>query len=95
MEDTKEAKSDEQQVLELGIMLGQRRAFGMIAGRCSAAQAECLHRIREERVYLKFAPNWAEYCVPGWASKTRMERSRFTAQAARRSSNWTMPAMYF
>ena len=62
MDETKEPISDEQQVLELGIMLGQRRAFGMIAGRCSAAQADCLSRIKEEKVYLKFAPSWAEYC---------------------------------
>ena len=53
---------DEQQVLELGIMLGQRRAFGMVAGRCSAAQAECLRKVREEKTYLKFAPNWSKFC---------------------------------
>ena len=54
--------SDEQQVLELGITLGPRRAFGMIAGRCSAAQAECLRKVREEKSYLRFASNRAEVC---------------------------------
>jgi hypothetical protein len=63
MEDTQEIRANNEQVLELGIMLGQRRAFGMIAGRCSAAQAECLRKIREQKQYLKFAPNWEEYCV--------------------------------
>jgi hypothetical protein len=63
MEDTQETRTNDEQVLELGIMLGQRRAFGMIAGRCSAAQAECLRKIREQKQYLKFAPNWEEYCV--------------------------------
>jgi len=62
MEEIKEGIPDEQQVLELGIMLGQRRAFGMVAGRCSAAQAECLRKVRDEKTYLKFAANWAEFC---------------------------------
>ena len=62
MEEIMDKMSDEEQVLELGIMLGQRRAFGMVAGRCSAAQAECLRKIRDEKTYLKFAPNWAEFC---------------------------------
>ena len=62
MEEIKDGLSAEQQVLELGIMLGQRRAFGMVAGRCSAAQAECLRKVREEKTYLKFAANWAEFC---------------------------------
>ena len=62
MEEIKDGMPDEQQVLELGIMLGQRRAFGMVAGRCSAAQAECLRKVRDEKIYLKFAVNWAGFC---------------------------------
>ena len=61
-EEIKDGMPGEQQVLELGIMLGQRRAFGMIAGRCSAAQAECLRKVREQKSYLKFAPSWGEFC---------------------------------
>ena len=34
------------EALELGVMLGQQHAFGMVAGRCSAASAENLRRIR-------------------------------------------------
>ena len=56
MEEIKDEMPDEQQVLELGIMLGQRRAFGMVAGRCSAAQAECLRKIRDEKTYLNSHP---------------------------------------
>jgi hypothetical protein len=63
MEEGQERFVDEQQVLELGIVLGQRRAFGLVAGRCSAAQAECLRKIRDEKAYLKFAPNWEEFCT--------------------------------
>jgi hypothetical protein len=62
MEEIEDGMPDDRQVLELGIMLGQRRAFGMVAGRCSAAQAECLRKIRDEKTYLKFAINWAEFC---------------------------------
>ena len=63
MEEIDDEMSDNQQVLELGIMLGQRRAFGMVAGRCSAAQAECLRKVRDEKTYLKFATTWDEFCV--------------------------------
>jgi hypothetical protein len=52
----------EKEILELGTLLGQRRAFGQVAGRCSAAQAECLRKIREQKTYLKFTPNWPEFC---------------------------------
>jgi len=62
MDEAQEVLTGDQQVLELGIALGQRRAFAMVAGRCSAAQAECLRKIRDEKIYLKFAPNWDEYC---------------------------------
>ena len=62
MEEIKDGMPDEQQVLELGIVLAQRRAFAMVAGRCSAAEAECLRMIRDEKTYLKFASNWAGFC---------------------------------
>ena len=63
MEEIKDGVSEDQQVLDLGIMLGQRRAFGLVAGRCSAAQAECLRKVRDEKTYLKFATTWDEFCV--------------------------------
>src|SRR5260370_38005136 len=37
--------------------------LGLVADRCSAAQAECLRKVRDEKTYLKFAINWAEVCV--------------------------------
>jgi hypothetical protein len=42
--------------------LGRREAFGLIAGRCSAADVECLREIREKQLYLKVAKNWDEFC---------------------------------
>src|SRR2546423_6991157 len=62
MSDIIEHETDEQNVLELGMALGQRRAFGMVVGRCSAAHAECLRKIRDEKLYLRLAENWDEYC---------------------------------
>jgi len=47
---------------ELGIMLGTRKAFASVAGRCSAADAECLRRLREKRLYLSRAETWEEFC---------------------------------
>ena len=52
----------ETETLELGIIMGQRRAFGMMAGRSSAAHAECIRRIHDEKRYLKVALTWEEYC---------------------------------
>jgi hypothetical protein len=48
--------------LELGATLGENRAFGVIAGRCSAAQAAGLQRIREEKLYKSCTAKWAEFC---------------------------------
>ena len=34
-------------ILDLGIWLGRKQAFSVVAGRCSAADAECLRQIRD------------------------------------------------
>jgi hypothetical protein len=47
---------------DLGEWLGRRQAFGVIAGRCSAAEAECLRRIRDDKLYLARAADWGEFC---------------------------------
>jgi hypothetical protein len=49
--------------LELGRLLGQRRAFGAVGGRCSAAHAQLLRRIRDEDLYLPLAPSWRVFCA--------------------------------
>ncbi|PWU06912.1 MAG: hypothetical protein C5B51_11215 [Terriglobia bacterium] len=48
--------------LELGKVLGKNEAFGLIAGRCSAAQAAMLRQLREERAYKLLTPHWREFC---------------------------------
>ncbi|HUI80631.1 MAG TPA: hypothetical protein VLY24_22055 [Bryobacteraceae bacterium] len=48
---------------DLGNWLGMRRAFGMMAGRASAADAECLRRIRDDKLYLAKAAKWEDFCT--------------------------------
>jgi hypothetical protein len=47
---------------ELGIFLGQRKAFGVVAGRSSAAEAVSIRRIREERLYQASGLHWEQFC---------------------------------
>jgi hypothetical protein len=47
---------------ELDQLLGERRAFSRIADSCSAADAECLRRMRGEKLYLSKNLNWAQFC---------------------------------
>jgi hypothetical protein len=55
-------ETKKQQALDLGKVLGRRETFGLVAGRCSAAQADCFRKIKEERLWVDFAANWDEYC---------------------------------
>jgi hypothetical protein len=50
------------EVFELGKLLGRRQAFSLVAGRCSAADAEILRSLREDRSYLSMEPTWDEFC---------------------------------
>jgi hypothetical protein len=60
---------------DLGTWLGRRQAFGLIAGRASAADAECLRRIRDQRLYRSKTANWGEFCARYvGASKTQVDR---------------------
>jgi hypothetical protein len=49
-------------MLELGVVLGQNHAFALVAGRCSAAQAQSLRRIREDKLYKRCCEKWDEFC---------------------------------
>jgi hypothetical protein len=59
----------------LGKMLGQRRAFGIVAGRCSAAEAETIRRIRDEKLFLHRADNWDEF-APAYLGITSRHANR-------------------
>jgi hypothetical protein len=57
-----EIQLDPRATLDLGRALGQRRAFAAVGGRCSAAHAQLLQRIRDEKLYLPVAASWREFC---------------------------------
>ena len=44
-------------------MLGYRQAFSLLAGKCTAADADCLRKTRDGKLYLGFARNWDECCI--------------------------------
>ena len=48
--------------LELGEMLGSHYALSTVAGHCSASQAACLRRIRDERAYQITGLDWSQFC---------------------------------
>ena len=47
---------------EVGTWVGRRQAFATLAGSCSAADAECLRQVRDERKYRALGMNWEEFC---------------------------------
>jgi hypothetical protein len=47
----------------LGRWLGRREAFGLMAGRCAAADVETLRQIREQKLYKQKRRTWAECCT--------------------------------
>jgi hypothetical protein len=57
----------------LGNWLGRKQAFAALAGRCSAADAECLRQIHAQRGYRALGVSWTEFC------KQRVGISRATA----------------
>jgi hypothetical protein len=60
---------------ELGHSLGQNHAFAVVAGRCSAAQAAGLHRMREEGFHQHCGMTWDEFC-PAYVKMSRAEADR-------------------
>jgi hypothetical protein len=49
--------------VELGKWVGRREAFGLVAGRCAAADVESLQSIRDGRLYEKLGVSWDEFCA--------------------------------
>jgi hypothetical protein len=70
-----ELAAEDAALLELGVALGQNHAFGVIAGRCSAAQAETIRRLREENLYKRCCEKWDDFC-PKYLKISRREADR-------------------
>ena len=66
-----ETQSDPRATLDLGRLLGQRRAFAAVGGRCSAAHAQLLRRIHDEKLYLPVAGSWRAFCATHLAISRR------------------------
>ena len=54
--------SVDEALIHLGTWLGRHQAFGMIANRCSAADAECLRNLRESGQYKRLGLTWEQFC---------------------------------
>ncbi len=48
---------------QLGAWIGRGQAFGLIATKCSAAQAQCLKTVRESRSFEQLGLDWDGFCV--------------------------------
>lgn len=43
-------------------VLGQIRAFAHVAGRCTAAQAGFIKKVRDQKTYKKLCSDWRQFC---------------------------------
>jgi len=59
---------------DLGTWIGRKQAFSELAGRCSAADAECLRQVRDKKRYRALKMTWEEFC------RQRLGISRGTAE---------------
>jgi hypothetical protein len=56
------AHADGGTLLALGTWLGRHQAFALLASKCSAADAECLREIRDNKYYKAIGLSWEEFC---------------------------------
>jgi len=57
-----ELTADSAELLDLGAVLGQIRAFAHVAGRCTAAEASFIRQVRDQKTYKKLCPDWRQFC---------------------------------
>ncbi len=60
---TTEAAANPVSSFDLGAWIGRGQAFSFVANHCSAAQAECLSRIRKDGLYKALNLTWDEFCT--------------------------------
>ena len=49
-------------IYQLGNVVGRKQALASITGRWSAADAECLRQIRDQKGYRALNLNWKQFC---------------------------------
>ena len=59
---TTDAAVNSVSTFDLGVWIGRGQAFSFVANHCSAAQAECLTRIRNDGLYKALNLTWDEFC---------------------------------
>jgi len=59
---TTDAAANPVSSFDLGAWIGRGQAFSFVANHCSAAQAECLARIRKDDLYKALNLTWDEFC---------------------------------
>jgi hypothetical protein len=64
MENELEIKNDQakHELFELGQWMGRKQAFSLIASQTTAADVECMRRIRDSKLYRAKEVDWAEFC---------------------------------
>jgi len=72
-------EKDMDKLLDLGTWIGRKQAFGLIAGRCSAADAKCLREIRESKRYRDTGLSWEEFC-PKYLGMSRAQADKIIRQ---------------
>ena len=55
-------QNNTEDMFDLGAWLGRKQAFTLLAGRCSAADAECIRQMRNKRAYRAVGLNWDRFC---------------------------------
>jgi hypothetical protein len=63
-----------EEVLALGTCIGRNQALNLIANRCSAAAAETLRDIRDNKRYRALGLTWDEFCQHQGISRTYADR---------------------
>jgi hypothetical protein len=51
------------EAFDVGAWVGRRQAFALVAGRCSAADADILSKIREEKLFRTIEATWEDFCI--------------------------------
>ena len=55
-----QSKTDE--VYDLGTWIGRKQTLAALAGRCAAADAECLRQVRNRKSYRALKMTWEQFC---------------------------------
>jgi hypothetical protein len=71
----RKSETGNEALLELGIVVGQSQTFAMLAGRCSAAQAQAIRGVREQKLYKECCEKWEDFC-PRYLKMSRAEADR-------------------